>query len=80
MINIKKRLRDSQDELERLLQKREKDELSLDEQDKLVQLDSFLEKSLDSYISIPDDLKTSQSLTILSDLIEKVDNVLKKLN
>lgn len=76
----KKRLRDSQDELERLLQKREKDELSLDEQDKLVQLDSFLEKSLDSYISIPDDLKTSQSLTILSDLIEKVDNVLKKLN
>lgn len=76
----KKRLQDSQRELTELLQKREKNGLTLTEQDELVRLDSFLEKSLDSYTSLPDDLKTSQSLLILSDLIEKVDKVLEKLN
>ena len=76
----KKRIRDSQNKLEELLQKRKESELTLNEQDKLVQLDSFLEKSLDSYSSIPDDFKTSQSLSKLSDLIEKVDEEIRKLN
>lgn len=50
------------------------------EEDRLVELDSFLEKSLDSYTALPADIKRSESLEHLSEVIDKVDEILAKLD
>ena len=54
--------------------------MTLHEEDRLVELDSFLEKSLDSYATLPADIKRSKSLEQLSEVIDKVDEILAKLD
>ena len=75
----KKAINDAQTELTVLIQKKHEKCLSLHEEDRLVELDSFLEKSLDSYSTIPADIKRSKSLEHLSEAIDKVDEILAKL-
>ena len=48
------------------------------DEERIIKLDSFLEKSLDSYDSIPDELKELSNLERLNTLIGKVDDLLKK--
>lgn len=75
----KKSIDEAQSELTVLIQKKYGEGLSLYEEDRLVELDSFLEKSLDSYSSLPADIKRSKSLEHLSEVIDKVDEILAKL-
>lgn len=76
----KKSIDEAQAELATLLQKKQKESLSLHEEDKLIELDAFLEKSLDSYSTLPADIKRAKSLERLSEVIDKVDEILEKLN
>ena len=62
-----------------LVQKKHIEGLSLQEEDDLVELDSFLEKSVDSYLALPNDVKMSKSLEDLSTVIDKVDEILANL-
>ena len=75
----KRFIEEAQAELTQLLDKKNNKGLSLHEEDRLVQLDSFLEKSLDSYTSLPDDVKKSENMNKLSTMIDKVDEMLQKL-
>ena len=75
----KRSIDDAQAELTQLLDKKNNKGLSLHEEDRLVHLDSFLEKSLDSYTSLPDDIKKSENMNKLSTMIDKVDEMLQKL-
>ena len=76
----KKSIDEAQSELTSLVQKKQDKGLTLHEEDRLVELDSFLEKSLDSYATLPADIKRSKSLEQLSEVIDKVDEILAKLD
>lgn len=69
----RKAIQDAQFELNELIEKKRKTGLSLGENERLVELDDFLEKSLDSYSALPKDLKRPETLDMLSKLIENVD-------
>ena len=76
----KKLINEAQKELTDLIQKKQDKGLSFHEEDRLIELDSFLEKSLDSYSKLPADAKKSESLERLSEVINKVDEMLKNLD
>ena len=69
----RKAIQNAQSELNELLEKKKNAGLTLSENERLVELDDFLEKSLDSYSALPKDLKRSETLDMLSKLIENVD-------
>lgn len=71
---------DAQAELKSLLEKRAAGSISLQEEQRLIDLDDFLEKSLDSYHAIPKEMKELSNLKNIAILIDKVDDLLKKLN
>lgn len=75
----KKSIEKAQEKLTALVQKKHIEGLSLQEEDDLVELDSFLEKSVDSYLALPNDVKMSKSLEDLSTVIDKVDEILANL-
>ncbi len=61
-----------------MIEKKKKTGLSLGDNERLVELDDFLEKSLDSYSALPKDLKRPETLDMLSKLIENVDLLIAK--
>lgn len=63
----------AQKELSALLERKKNTGLTPDENERMVDLDDFLEKSLDSYSAMPKDLKRSETLDMLSQLIKDVD-------
>ena len=71
---------DAQSELKGLLEKRVAGSISLQEEQRLIDLDDFLEKSLDSYHAIPKEMKELSNLKNIATLIDKVDDLLKKFN
>ena len=54
--------------------------ISLQDEQRLIDLDDFLEKSLDSYNAIPKEMKELSNLKNIAILINKVDDLLNKLN
>lgn len=75
----KKSIDKAQIDLTILVEKKQKEGLSLNEEFRMGELDSFLEKSLDTHTALPDDVKQSKSLDRLSEAIDKVDEILIKL-
>ena len=65
-------------ELSSLIDKRNSGNANVHDEERIIELDSFLEKSLDSYDSIPVQLKELSNLERLNTLIGKVDDLLKK--
>lgn len=63
----------AQKELSALLERKKNIGLTPDENERMVDLDDFLEKSLDSYSAMSKDLKRSETLDMLSQLIKDVD-------
>lgn len=66
-------------ELKTLIDKRKSGKASIHDEERIIELDSFLEKSLDAYNSIPKQLKELTNLQRLDVLISKVDVLLKKI-
>lgn len=73
------RIGNARQELSALIEKRYSGKANVHDEERIIKLDSFLEKSLDSYDSIPDELKELSNLERLNTLIGKVDDLLKKL-
>ncbi len=73
------RIGNARQELSALIEKRNNGEANVKDEERIIELDSFLEKSLDSYDSIPKQLKKLSNLDRLNTLINKVDNLLMKL-
>ena len=72
------RIGNARQELSALIEKRYSGKANVHDEERIIKLDSFLEKSLDSYDSIPDELKELSNLERLNTLIGKVDDLLKK--
>ena len=70
----------AQKELNKLLKKRESDTLDMAEEERIVDLDNFLEKSLDNYTSLPSQMKDSKNLRHLTSILDNIDTLLSKLN
>lgn len=71
---------EAQLELNELLKKRAAKSISLQEEQRLIDLDDFLEKSLDSYNAIPKEMKKLSNIKNMTILIDKVDDLLKKID
>lgn len=72
------RIGNARQELSALIEKRYSGKANVHDEERIIKLDSFLEKTLDSYDSIPDELKELSNLERLNTLIGKVDDLLKK--
>ena len=72
------RIGNAKQELSFLIDKRKSGKANVHDEERIIKLDSFLEKSLDSYDSIPEELKELSNLERLNTLIGKVDELLKK--
>lgn len=70
---------EAQQKLTSLLNKKRAEGLEPTETERLVELDGFLEKSLDTYETLPADMKKSENLDKLSSLVEKIDSLLSKM-
>lgn len=77
--HYRKNIEDKQSELENLIEKRRKGETSCAEEQRIIELDSFLERALDKKNAIPVDLKISTNSDRLKSLLDKTDEILKKL-
>lgn len=65
--------------LKELAEKRRLKELSLLEEEELISLDEFLEKSIDNYKKLPSDFKKISNQAHINKLIEKVDKLMEKI-
>ena len=74
------RIGNARQELSVLIEKRNSGNANVYDEERIIELDSFLEKSLDSYGCIPEQLKKLSNIDKLNSLISKVDNLLKKLD
>ena len=72
------RIGNARQELSVLIDRRNSGNANVHDEERIIKLDSFLEKSLDSYDSIPEQLKELSNLERLNTLIGKVDDLLKK--
>lgn len=72
------RIGNARQELSVLIDRRNSGNANVHDEERIIELDSFLEKSLDSYDSIPEQLKELSNLERLNTLIGKVDDLLKK--
>ena len=66
-------------ELSSLIDKRYSGNANMRDEERIIELDSFLEKTLDSYDSIPEQFKELSNLERLNTLIGKVDELLKRI-
>ena len=63
-----------------LIQLRNEGRANLEDEKKLIELDTFLERSIDKKYSIPDEYKTISNTDKLETILNKVDDLLKKVN
>lgn len=69
----------AQKELTILIDKRANGQTTPQEDQRLVDLDSFIEKSLGSDFVVPNDMKSTSNIARLTDLVQKVDVLLARL-
>jgi DNA-binding NarL/FixJ family response regulator len=77
--HYQKRIENAKKELTELVKLREAGEANFDVENKIIELDDFLEKSIDANNSIPTEFKTLSNATRLDNILNKVDNLLNKL-
>ena len=67
-------------ELMTLLDKRKSGNVTAADEEKIIELDTFLEKTYDNTFVVPKEMKTMSNLDRLNTLINQVDELLKKLD
>ena len=67
------------EELNSLIDKRRRGEAGVYDEKRIIVLDSFLERSYGSYDAVPSEMKKLSNLDKLNELIEKADEILRKL-
>lgn len=78
--NYKHEIQRAQSELNFLLEKRKNGGTNASEEQSIIDLDSFIEKSLGKKYSIPETLKTPSNVKRLNELLEKVNEMIAKYN
>jgi hypothetical protein len=73
------RIANTESELKQLIELRNSGNATIDDESRLIELDTFLEKSLDGRTAIPTEYKSLSNQKQLSDLLEGVDSLIKKL-
>lgn len=75
--NHKKRIDEAEKELVDLISRKE--QLGIKEENRIMELDGFLEKSYSNSNKIPDILKDNKSITIMRELIDAAETLLKEV-
>lgn len=78
--HYKTRLANAEQRLEELIEKRKAGKATMEEEKEIIDLDDFLEKSLDKKSSIPEEYKTLSNTEKLEEILTKVDELLEKVN
>ena len=76
----RKSIESAKSELHSLLMKKEKEGVDPTQEQRIIELDDFLEKSLDNYDALPSEMKKVSSLDKLTSMIAKVDELLEKID
>lgn len=79
VVKYKSLIRNNTEEFRQLMIKKMERVLTLDEELRLIYLDTFIEKTRDGRASIPSELKETSNLEKLDQLIAKTDEILKIL-
>lgn len=72
------RIKNAKAELSILLEKRKSGKANVKDEEHIVELDSFLEKTIDTTGAIPDEMKHLSNMDRLNSLIDKVDQLIGK--
>lgn len=73
------RVKNAELELSSLLAKRKTEDVNVYDEDRIIELDTFLERALDGQDSVPKELKKFTNLDRLNKLIGKVDELLSRI-
>lgn len=76
----RKSIESAKNELHSLLTKKEEEGVDPTQEQRIIKLDDFLEKSLDNYDALPSEMKKVSSLDKLTSMIAKVDELLEKID
>lgn len=74
------KIKNAESELLKLIQLRESGKASISDENRIIELDSFLENVIDRKSSIPPEYKKLTNDNRLSELLKKVDTLLKKVD
>jgi len=74
--HYKSKIENAQNELQELLRLRQSGRADIKTEERIIELDNFLEKSIDARASIPPELKTLSLSSKLDSIIEKMDSLL----
>ena len=77
--HYKSKIRNAEDELQKLIKLRQSGHADINDEKRLIELDHFLENSIDKGCSIPEEFKTLSNSDKLSDLISAVDKLLDEI-
>jgi len=80
IIHYKTRLVKAEDRLLELIQKKDNVELDAYEEQEMIDLDSFIEKSLDKKSHLPKNVKKQSESESIKELLNKVDELTKKID
>jgi len=78
--HYKSRIENAKNELDELLSIRKAGKADIIIENKIIELDDFLEKSIDAKNSIPSEFKTLSNSNRLDNILNKVDELLKKID
>lgn len=78
--HYKSRIAEAQIELKELLEIRHSGKANYEVENRIIELDDFLEKSIDATHSVPSEFKTFSNTERLDSILNKVDELLKKLD
>ena len=74
------RIDNARKELSILIEKREKGNATVQDEERIIELDTFLEKTYGKEDAVPSELKHMSNLEKLNTLIDKVDCLINKLS
>lgn len=77
--HYKTKLADAEARLLELIEIRKKGNATIEDEQKMIELDQFLERSIDKKSSIPEEFKSLSNAKRLEDILSKVDELLQKV-
>ncbi len=80
IVHYKSKLQNSQKDLLDLIELRNSGKATISDEEKIIELDHFLERSLDKRSSIPKNFKSLSNFDRLGQLLDRVDVLLKKVD
>lgn len=74
------KLRNAEEELHKLIELRKSGKTNIHDEERIIELDSFIERVIDRQSSIPAEFKKTSNDEKLNNLMSKVDEILKKVD